>query len=225
MLIAFEGLPGAGKTTQADLLAQRLREDGVSTAYLPDLARLERDDLGDQLFELFAFTGDPFKRHRDVLAETYLAAALRANIVATLITPALAEHQVVIEDRGAHTMYSYSLGAVLAHHRSVDLDQIISWIKACGRFAGPEADLSLRLVLAPEQASTRHAARSGKTWTVEQDWFLRHVDHAYSELERCTPQLVPLDARGSIEDIHEAVYATVTSQLADDPTNAPVSAI
>lgn len=96
MLISLEGLPGAGKSTQGRLLQQRLSREGYRTAYLPDLATLETDVLGDQLVEMFSFSGDPFMRHRDVLTESFLAAAIRANIVATRIDPAEGVHDVVI---------------------------------------------------------------------------------------------------------------------------------
>ncbi len=92
MLISFEGLPGSGKTTQAGLLADRLRTEGYRVAYLPDLATLNNDAAGQQLVELFTSSDDPFFRHGDVLTDTFLAAAVRTHIVATHLNPATASH-------------------------------------------------------------------------------------------------------------------------------------
>src|SRR5690606_22408348 len=138
MLISLEGLPGSGKSTQAELLVSRLRSDGYRVAYLPDLVTLDTDPAGRALIELFASTGDPFMRHRSALTDTFLAAALRAHLVAAHIQPALDEHDIVIEDRGAHTMYSYSLASILRHHR-MDLDAAIDWLRSFSALTGPQA--------------------------------------------------------------------------------------
>src|SRR5712691_4091668 len=113
MLLSFEGLPGAGKTTQGRLLRDRLAADGLRVAYLPDLGTLSISPLGNRLAALFAWSADPFHRHDHVVTDSLLAAAVRAEIVASVIGPAAAGHEVVIEDRGAHTMYAYSLATVL----------------------------------------------------------------------------------------------------------------
>jgi hypothetical protein len=54
-------------------------------------------------------------RPGDAVTDTLLAAASRTDIVATRIDPALSAHQdqVVIEDRGIHTMQSYALASLL----------------------------------------------------------------------------------------------------------------
>jgi dTMP kinase len=116
MLISFEGLPGSGKTTQSGMLAERLRSQSMQVTCLPDLITLDAGDLCSRLVALFESSGDPFMRHGNVFTDTYLAAAIRADITATLIDPALRAGHIVIEDRGVHTMYSCSLASVLRHH-------------------------------------------------------------------------------------------------------------
>src|SRR5690625_5838277 len=71
VLISLEGLSGSGKTTQGRLLRQSLSTHGYQVAYLPDLATLGTDELGDALFDLFSSSGDPFMRHRDVRSEEH----------------------------------------------------------------------------------------------------------------------------------------------------------
>jgi len=192
MLISLEGLPGAGKSTQGRMLAEHLQRKGTKTCYLPDLETQVTDELGDRLFELFALSGDPFRRSGDVTTDTFLAGAIRAHILATQIQPALEAGYTVIEDRGAHTMYSYSLAGVLQHHR-MDVGPAIRWLKACGGLAGREADTSILLLLPPEQAAKRVAERPGRPWNEEELLFLGYVDQAYRHLEAVDPQFVAID--------------------------------
>jgi dTMP kinase len=213
MLISFEGLPGAGKTTQSVMLADRLSVDGYQVAYLPDLITLTTDDAGERLFDLFASSGDPFMRHDDVLTDTYLAAAIRANIVATCIEPALKSHQVVIEDRGVHTMYSYSLATILRHHR-IDIDAGISWLMSLGTLAGRQTDLALRLRLPVAEAIRRAQHREGADWNAEQQSFLAYVHQAYDELDRHDATLISIDAEDFDRDrVHNEVLTIVNTLL------------
>ncbi|MBV9022654.1 MAG: AAA family ATPase [Streptomycetaceae bacterium] len=210
MLISFEGIPGVGKTTQTALLAESLRSDGLRVAYLPDLLTLPNGKLGTRLFELFASSGDPFMRHGDVVTETLLAGALRAEILATHIEPALAAGQIVIEDRGADTMYSYSLATLRAHH-TLTTDAGIAWLRSCGALAGREADLTILLSLPPDRAHKRTAERVGIPWNAEQKVFLGHVARAYDELAARSPRIVAVDAADlTVEQTHAAVREIVS---------------
>lgn len=213
MLISLEGLPGAGKTTQSTMLADRLLADGYKVAYLPDLVTLTADDVGAQLFDLFASSGDPFMRHDDVLTDTYLAAAIRANIVATSLEPALESNQVVIEDRGVHTMYSYSLATILRHHR-IDTEAAASWLAGLGSLAGRQADLALRLRLPLTETIHRAQRRDSARWDAEQRSFLAYVNMAYDELERHDENLISIDATNLDPDqLHHKLLDAVSTHL------------
>jgi dTMP kinase len=209
VLISFEGLSGAGKTTQSALLRERLAGEGATVAFLPDILTLPSDELGERLFNLFVSSGDPFMRHNDVITETYLAAAMRANIVAACIEPALETHDVVIEDRGVQTMYSYSLASVLRYH-AMSTDAVMSWLKALGGLAGREADIAVWLRVPVGEAVSRAEQREGLRREAEQRSFLSFVDEAYAELEGRDPRLVTVAARGlDPSEVHEIVYRAV----------------
>jgi dTMP kinase len=210
MLISLEGLPGVGKSTQGRMLADCLRDEGTKVLYLPELQTLTTDGVGSRLFELFALSGDPFRRSGDVVTDTFLASAIRAHILATHIEPALEAGYTVIEDRGAHTMYSYSLAGILQHH-GMKLGKAIRWLKACGALAGREADIAILLLLPPEEAAQRVAERQGQSWSDEQMAFLRYVDRAYHHLEAVEPRLMSIDAEDlSRDDVHAVIYDLVT---------------
>lgn len=213
-LTAFEGLPGAGKSTQAKLLAEQLRRTGQPVTYLPDNLTRDTDDLGMTLLALFT-SGDPFARHDSVITEVHLAAAIRTHTLATHIVPALQRGDAVVEDRGLHTMYSYSFATVLQRHRS-DPESAIAWLYAVGALAGRAADRALWLRLPAAEAIRRAERRQGHSYTAEQRRYLHFVDAAYEELAARDPGLTVIDTTGLTPDeVHTTVLAALTTPPID----------
>lgn len=197
MLITLEGLPGAGKSTQAKLLTQCLRGRGHTVTTLPDLATLDTEPVAATLVELLRTGDDPFLRTGDAITDTLITAAIRADLVATVLDPALAATPgaVVIEDRGIHTMASYALASLLREHRApaaVALD----WLDALTALAGPRPTYALWLRVPADLAAHRAAQRSrgaSPPLTVEQRAYLKWVDHAYELLAERDQQLSVVD--------------------------------
>ncbi|CAO5174547.1 Thymidylate kinase [Frankia sp. AiPs1] len=213
MLVSLEGLPGSGKSTQARLLEERLRGEGFVVIYIPDLATLDIEDVGTALVEIFSSPDDPFLRHGDVVTECLLAAAVRADIVATRIDPVLDHHDVVIEDRGVHTMFSYGLASLIRQH-AVEVDDAVCWLDGLGRLAGRRADVALWLSAPVGETIARAEARDGKRWTGEQRAYLTFVDLAYQELAARDAGMVRVSTAGQTpETVHEAVWEAVAAQL------------
>jgi dTMP kinase len=100
-LIAFEGVEGAGKGTQIAMLERHLRDTGV-----PVLVTREPGGTktGERIRELLL---DPETGSLDARAEAMLFAAARAQTVASVIRPALAEGKVVICDRYVDSSLAY----------------------------------------------------------------------------------------------------------------------
>lgn len=210
MLIAVEGLPGSGKTTQARLLTTHLNQAGTPACYLPDNLTRTEDPLGEKLLEIFS-SGDPFARHGSIVTDTFLAAAIRANTFSASIAPALHDGTVIIEDRGLHTMYSYSLATLFQKH-GAPAAPAIRWLTAVGALAGKAADYALWLRMPPGQAIDRAEHRRGHPYTGEQCAYLHHVHDAYDALAAADPSLHVIDVTGLAEtDAHEAVLAVLTA--------------
>ncbi|SCL13079.1 Thymidylate kinase [Micromonospora nigra] len=221
MLIAFEGLPGAGKTTQSRALAAFLSHRRAVT-YLPDNLTRDAAPLGRTLLSLFD-SGDPFSRHDSVVTDTYLAAAIRADTYATHIASALGTGSTVIEDRGLHTLYSYSLAGLLQKHRTPPQEAIV-WLQQVGALAGPAADRSVWLRLPSDDAIARAEQRQRHPYTDEQRAFLRYVHDAYTALAETAPDLRVVDVSGlSTDDTHQAVLAAVDDLILPSADLSPIS--
>ncbi len=99
-LISVEGLDGTGKTTVCSLLADRLRARGLSVACHREPGGTV---LGEQIRSLLA---DP-SRPIGARAELLLFAAARAELVETVLQPALAAGDWVLLDRFTDSTLAY----------------------------------------------------------------------------------------------------------------------
>ncbi|WP_410646404.1 dTMP kinase [Amycolatopsis sp. cmx-4-54] len=214
MLITFEGLPGAGKSTQAQMLARCLRAHGHTVTTLPDLATLDTEPVAAALVALLRTNADPFLRTGDAITDTLITAAIRADLVATVLDPALATAPgaIVIEDRGIHTMASYAIASLLREHRA-PADVALDWLHALTALAGPRPTRALWLRVPPNLAARRADDRSGRdraSLTEEQRAHLTWVDHAYALLAEHDPQLATLDvAELDPVSTHHAIHTVL----------------
>ena len=99
-LISFEGMDGAGKTTQLELLAERLELAGVPTMKLREPGDTP---LGERVREMLLDR----KLQRTASSELLLFAAARAELVHRLIMPAIEEGWIVLLDRYADSTRAY----------------------------------------------------------------------------------------------------------------------
>jgi len=146
LFIVFEGLDGAGKTTQVELLLARLTAQGRSVLLVHEPGGTL---LGERVRTLLKHeVATPITPE----AELLLFSASRAQLVATVIQPALAEGKVVIADRFAASTVAYQ-----GYGRGVDQ----AAIAAITGFAthGVSPDLTVLLDIDPG-VSARRKGRS-----------------------------------------------------------------
>jgi dTMP kinase len=139
-LLAFEGIDGCGKSTQARALATKL---GVRLTHEPGATV-----LGAILRQVLLTPGAPSVSLR---SEALLMAADRAEHVALVLEPALAAGEWVVTDRfsGSTLAYQgYGRGLPLA-----ELTALVTW--ATGGLA---ADVSILVDVSVEVAAARLAA-------------------------------------------------------------------
>lgn len=144
--IALEGGEGAGKSTQARLLAERLRQRGIDVV----LTREPGGTAGAEAIRalLLGLDGEGWGPR----AEALLFAAARADHVENLIRPALSVGKWVICDRFVDSSRAYQGGGGgLSDADVLDLHRIGS--------LGLLPDVTLLIEVSPNVAATRLALR------------------------------------------------------------------
>jgi dTMP kinase len=203
VFITFEGPDGSGKSTQARLLAERLRGEGR-----PVLESVEPGGtpIGQQIRRILL---DPANKELTATAELLLMFAARAQNVEQWILPALAEGKIVISDRFTDSSIAYQgAGRGLGWERVLELDRI-----ACH---GLVPDLTICVDIDSETGLARALSRGGVETRLEEQAieFHRRARDAYHELARREPQRFRLiDGRGAPEEIAAKVWGQVAGLL------------
>jgi dTMP kinase len=198
LFITFEGGDGSGKSTQAALLEQWLAGRGRTVVRTREPGGT---DLGDELREIVLHR----RGHVAPRAEALLYAADRAHHIATLVRPALARGEVVIQDRYLDSSVAYQ-GA----GREIDGDEIrrLSLWAAEGLLP----DVTVLLDLDPAIGRERLDAARTRYDRLEAEAaeFHGRVRDAYLALAAAEPErFLVLDATLPVEELAAAIRARV----------------
>lgn len=194
-LIAFEGLDGVGKTTQARLLARHL-----TRLNLPVVLTREPTDgyFGQQIRRVIS----QGRQGLTPEAELELFVADRREHVREVIQPGLAAGKVVITDRYYFSSMAYQ-GAL-----GLDPDDIQ---RRHAAFA-PQPDLIILLELPLPEIARRLQERGAPTsQSFEHIDYLAKVAAVFSRLE--APGLVRIDALGSEPEVQARILLLVDQVL------------
>ena len=196
--ISIDGVDGAGKGTQVQLLRDTLIARGkkVHVTCEPSdwpIGVMIRKYLRHELTD-----GVP---GWDAMA--LLFAADRMQHLEHEILPRLARGEVVITDR-----YDASSIAYQSAMRGETADEALEWIASINGHAR-RPDLTIVLDVDPEVAAQRRSTRGGSEELLEKLDLQRRVRAQYSKLPRVRPndRIVTIDATPTIDEVHELVYA------------------
>jgi dTMP kinase len=204
-LISFEGLDGAGKSTQMNML-----ERWLEALQVPFLHTREPGgtSLGIEIRQLLLNRPElaivP-------LAEAFLFQADRAQHFATLVIPALQEGMLVLTDRCFDASIAYQ-----GYGRGVD----ISLIEHLSLLAtqGYKPDLTILLDLDPLEVQHRtditkdqSGTREGRTrFDAEAEVFHQRVQEGFHALARAYPERIKvIDASRTPDEIHQEIIELV----------------
>jgi dTMP kinase len=194
VFVTLEGVDGAGKSTQARLLAEALgpetvllREPGGTVA-----GERLRDIIKDASVELTP------------RAELMLFCAARAELVDQVIVPSLAAGRDVVCDRFVDSTAAYQGGA-----RGIDPGLVATLNAAAVRGCMPDRTVLLRLdtETAVERARDRCESPISDRFEAEGDRFQDRIAAEFDRIAAAEPErFVVVDAVGSVDEVHERVF-------------------
>jgi dTMP kinase len=201
--ITLEGPDGSGKTTQAHLLAEWLREQGYEVVLTREPGGT---DIGDQIRQVLHA---PRNTAMNARTEILLYSASRAQHVAQCIRPALAAGKIVVSDRYADSTLAYQ-----GYGRGLDLETL----QTITAFAtgGLTPNLTLYLDIMSHEGLQRRRL-SGDEWNrldAETLEFHQRVRAGYLELANQEPERwVVINAARPVEEVQSEIRALVQARL------------
>jgi dTMP kinase len=201
--ISFEGIDGCGKTTQLRLLAEHLREAGLSVVETVEPGGTE---IGRQIRRILL---DPANAALHSHAELLLYFASRAQNVEEVIRPAIARGDVILCDRFTDSTLVYQgCGRGLPSEPILQLDQL-----AC---RGLQPDLTLLIDIDVPTSRERSHRRNVQTSSAEtriddeSAAFHARVREGYVSLAAQWPERIrAVDGTGTIEEVARRVREPV----------------
>ncbi len=208
-LISFEGLDGAGKSTQMSLLARWLKRQHVAFVQTREPGGTP---LGNEIRRVLLNRPElaivP-------LAEAFLFQADRAQHFATLVIPALQEGKLVLTDRCFDASIAYQ---GFARGLDVSLIEKLSLLAT----QGYQPDLTILLDLDPSQVHQRTDTTQDLTgmreeptrFDAEVELFHQRVREGFLALARAHPERIKvIDASKTPEEIHQEIVKLVSTLL------------
>lgn len=194
--IAFEGIEGCGKSTQARLLAESIgavltRETGGTT-------------VGARIREVLH---DPANTHLSPVAEALLIAGDRAQHRSEILEPALSAGRHVVSDRSVYSSIAYQ-----GYGRGLPLEMLRTvndWA-----LGGRWPDLVVLLDIDHGSAMARLADRSLDRFELEDSGFFGRIADGFRNMAASDPvHWEVIDGRNDAASVAEAVRRCVTDRL------------
>ncbi len=219
IFITFEGCDGAGKTTQAKLLATKVGQTcDVLSLYEPggtSLGELVHSyvrshgsgEISEAAIGQAQFDGmKDFDARVDPIAELFLFAAARAQLVSEVIRPALDQGHVVICDRFADSTAAYQ-----GYGRELSIEQVNKMNEVAT--GGLKPNLTILLDISPEDGLARVPEKKDRMEKQARD-FHRRVRDGYLKIAEQDPnRFLTLDAMQPADAIQAQILNRVEQLL------------
>jgi dTMP kinase len=211
LFVVFEGIDGAGTTTQAARYASFLRGKRR-------LAHVTREPsngpIGSLLRLVLTQRITMPSLHRDA-AMALLFAADRVDHIESDIAPHLRDGYVVISDR-------YELSSIIYQSIGVEDEaerrKFIAWIRECNRYA-LRPDVTLVVDVDPETAAQRRRARGGASELFEEPDLQARFARAYLRADEITPgdHIVHVDGNGDVDTVSASIILALAPYVRESP--------
>jgi dTMP kinase len=199
---AFEGVDGSGKSTQARLCAEKLLAQGYDVVSVREPGGTP---LSTAIRELVL---DP-SRQVAPSAELLLYMAARAQLVAEVIAPALAQGKVVISDR-----FGWSTLAYQGFGRGIDRETIDSLMHAACGDIWPDLMIVLDIDPALRRARLLGQGRALDRLEREDEAFFTRVREGFLALSQEAPSTSAVFSGAlSVETLNQAILNRIQDFL------------
>jgi dTMP kinase len=204
-LLVLEGPEGAGKTTQAPLVAEWIGSFGGEVVCLREPGGTP---VGDQVRRILLDSADGAVSDA---AEALLYTASRAELVNRVILPALGRQAIVVLDRFFLSTYAYQIAG-----RGLPEAEV----RAANRLAlaGVVPDLTIMLIVSPDKGLDRVARRGARDRLERAEVeFHGRVARAYEryldpDWQKAHPECGPLEAVDASDGVAE-VFSRIKQVL------------
>ncbi len=179
MFVTFEGPEGSGKSTQARLLAAYLQESGEDVLLTREPGGTA---IGDQIRTILHSHDNTAMLPA---SELLLYNAARAQIVAEVIRPALAQGKIVLSDRYADSTIAYQ-----GYGRQLDLDTVRKINALATGGLVPDLTFLIDIGVQDGLARRKDGAKRGEEWNRMDSLsceFYERVREGYLEMMRAEP--------------------------------------
>lgn len=202
LFITFEGVEGSGKSTQVGKLAGRLREANISIEVVREPGGTR---IGEKIRDI---THSRENVDLTAVAESYLMAGARGQLVREIIRPALNEGRVVIADRFIDSSLAYQgYGRDLGEETIMDLNKLA--------LDGVFPDTTIFLDVPPQIGfKRRNGTDKLDRLDLQQRDFYERVYEGYKKLaEKYKERYVVVDGRKTIDDVAEEIWRAVKGKM------------
>lgn len=196
MFISIDGIDGAGKTTQLDLLCEALADKGHTIARFRDPGSTP---LGETVRDILL--------HREDIplcsqAEMLLYMTARAQLVSEKLQPALEQRQTIITDRFllANVVYQGCAGGL-------NVDDI--WNVGKVATQGLMPDRTILLDIPADVALPRIQRQQDRLEKRGMEYFAKVRAGFLEQIQRLESPYLVVDATKSIDKIHDQIVAFV----------------
>jgi dTMP kinase len=200
MFFSFDGIDGAGKSTQMELFCAWLAERGEQVVKCRDPGSTP---LGEAIRSLLLDRRDLAIGRR---AEAFLYMAARAQLVEQTIRPALDRGETVVCDRFLLANVVYQ-----GHAGGLDPDEL--WRVGEMATGGLEPDLTFALDLSPESAAKRLDRQLDRMESQGDEFRRRLRDGFRIEAARRADKIILLDADRPIDAVQAEIRRVVEDRF------------